>query len=260
MPLETGNKISDLNPLWPLGSDPKAQGDDHLRLIKSILQSDAVALSDTGSATIVEADALAGWQVMGDMLVQWGFVNTSAAEAVTVDLPQPFKNASYGLSLTTRSSNLSNRTEHQTDRTASSFDVVSFGSNDAQYAAQVSWIAIGEAPDSLKKPKTVQTIGSDPIQEFHDPAGQSSWRIVGNTLECWGVASTGADNPLQVNFGKTFARPPAVVGTALSSSNRNVAVSNATETGCEFYRFVSHLNDASTIGVRWHAIGEWDGN
>ncbi len=42
MPLETGTKISDLNAAWPLGSDPKSQGDDHLRLIKAVLQNDAL--------------------------------------------------------------------------------------------------------------------------------------------------------------------------------------------------------------------------
>ena len=38
MPLETGDKISDLNPLWPVGADDSVgQGDDHLRLIKTVL-------------------------------------------------------------------------------------------------------------------------------------------------------------------------------------------------------------------------------
>ncbi len=38
MGLETGDVIGDFNPDWPLGSDLKNQGDDHLRLIKQILQ------------------------------------------------------------------------------------------------------------------------------------------------------------------------------------------------------------------------------
>lgn len=38
MPLETGDFILDLNPNNPPSGDPVAQGDDHLRLIKSILQ------------------------------------------------------------------------------------------------------------------------------------------------------------------------------------------------------------------------------
>lgn len=39
MPLESGyNGIQDLNPSWPTGTDPKSQGDDHIRLIKQALQ------------------------------------------------------------------------------------------------------------------------------------------------------------------------------------------------------------------------------
>lgn len=45
MGLETGTTIASLNALWPLGSDPKSQGDDHLRLIKGVLQGDVVSKS-----------------------------------------------------------------------------------------------------------------------------------------------------------------------------------------------------------------------
>jgi hypothetical protein len=39
MPLETGTYIADLNAANPAAADPKSQGDDHLRLIKSVLRS-----------------------------------------------------------------------------------------------------------------------------------------------------------------------------------------------------------------------------
>ena len=39
MGLETANNIGELNPAWPLGSDPKAEGNDHIQLIKSVLQA-----------------------------------------------------------------------------------------------------------------------------------------------------------------------------------------------------------------------------
>ena len=45
MGLETGNTINDLNENWPLGTDPKSQGDDHIRLIKSVLKNDAISAS-----------------------------------------------------------------------------------------------------------------------------------------------------------------------------------------------------------------------
>lgn len=43
MGLEVADTIAELNPAWPLGSDPTSQGDDHLRMIKAVLQNDAVA-------------------------------------------------------------------------------------------------------------------------------------------------------------------------------------------------------------------------
>lgn len=49
MGLETGTKIADLNSNWPLGSDQKSQGDDHLRLIKAVLKGDALSLADGGN-------------------------------------------------------------------------------------------------------------------------------------------------------------------------------------------------------------------
>lgn len=39
MGLEASSFISGLTPSWPISGDPKSQGDDHIRLIKSVLQS-----------------------------------------------------------------------------------------------------------------------------------------------------------------------------------------------------------------------------
>lgn len=39
MALESGTYVSDLNTANPVGTDPKSQGDDHLRLIKTILKA-----------------------------------------------------------------------------------------------------------------------------------------------------------------------------------------------------------------------------
>lgn len=39
MPLETATSIPTLDPTFPLGSDPVASGDDHIRLIKTVLKT-----------------------------------------------------------------------------------------------------------------------------------------------------------------------------------------------------------------------------
>lgn len=39
MPLETGTTIAQLQNIWPLSGDPILEGDDHIRLIKSVLKA-----------------------------------------------------------------------------------------------------------------------------------------------------------------------------------------------------------------------------
>ena len=46
MAVESVTKISDLNELWPLGTDPRSEGDDHIRNIKKALKA-----SDGGAVT-----------------------------------------------------------------------------------------------------------------------------------------------------------------------------------------------------------------
>lgn len=48
MGLETGTTIASLNASWPLGTDPKSQGDDHLRLIKEVMKSDCLSKAAGG--------------------------------------------------------------------------------------------------------------------------------------------------------------------------------------------------------------------
>jgi hypothetical protein len=40
MSVETATKIKDLNPSWPTGTDSVSEGDDHIRLIKQVLQDE----------------------------------------------------------------------------------------------------------------------------------------------------------------------------------------------------------------------------
>lgn len=51
MGLETATYVSDLNSAWPLGSDQKSTADDHIRLIKSVLQATIVGGTFTGTFT-----------------------------------------------------------------------------------------------------------------------------------------------------------------------------------------------------------------
>ena len=62
MALETGTYISDLNPLNPTSSDPKSQGDDHLRLIKDALKTTFPNVTGAVTATHAELSLMAGME------------------------------------------------------------------------------------------------------------------------------------------------------------------------------------------------------
>jgi len=173
MGLETGTTIAELNPLWPLGSDPKSQGDDHLRLIKSVVQNDAVVRGDIGAVEIVEADASAGWQVWGDTLIQWGkgtIVNT----AIATVFPQPFQTGTVPGVIAVSGSNAAggqaNYTITVTEASISNTLFQTTARQGTSNALNVDfiWIAVGEAPDALKKAKSVQAFNVDP---GGDPGG-----------------------------------------------------------------------------------------
>lgn len=211
---------------------------------------------------IVEADTSAGWQVWGDVLVQWGEA-TGSAGPLTVPFPTAFKTEPMIAAVVHTNTSTTTTTLYSASTmnvTTTQFDIMrmAVGTGAATTTGfGARWIAIGEAPDNLKKPKTVQTIGGSVLQEFHDPTGVASWRIVGTTLECWGVtASPGAQT---VSFPKTFAGVPEVTATGRSGSPRIVSVANETTTSFDGVIFDASGAPANGNTFAWRAIGEWDG-
>ena len=89
MALESGNYINDLAITNPTSSDPKSQGDDHLRLIKTVLKETLngftgailVTATDTGTATghvLAPSTALVGYTPMLCLLYRANITNTGA--------------------------------------------------------------------------------------------------------------------------------------------------------------------------------------
>jgi hypothetical protein len=94
MALETGSYINDLVVTNPVAADPKSQGDDHIRLIKSALKETLngftgailVTATDTGSASahvLTPSTALVGYTPMLCLLYNPAVTNTGA---VTVNV------------------------------------------------------------------------------------------------------------------------------------------------------------------------------
>jgi hypothetical protein len=89
MALESGNYINDLVITNPTSSDPKSQGDDHLRLVKTILKETLngftgailVTATDIGTATghvLAPSTALVGYTPMLCLLYRANITNTGA--------------------------------------------------------------------------------------------------------------------------------------------------------------------------------------
>lgn len=78
MPLETGTYISDLVPANPLGSDPLAYADDHLRLIKSTLQNTFPNIK--GSVTATQENLNNGTPV--GLIAMWSGISIPAGWAL----------------------------------------------------------------------------------------------------------------------------------------------------------------------------------
>lgn len=89
MALESGNYINDLAITNPTSSDPKSQGDDHLRLLKTVLKETLngftgailVTATDTGTATghvLTPSTALVGYTPMLCLLYKAAVTNTGA--------------------------------------------------------------------------------------------------------------------------------------------------------------------------------------
>ena len=60
MALETGTFVDSLNPLNPTTADPKSQGDDHFRLIKSVIKNTFTAITGAITATHTELNFVKG--------------------------------------------------------------------------------------------------------------------------------------------------------------------------------------------------------
>ena len=64
MGLETATYIDGLNAAWPLGTDDKGQGDNHLRLVKSAIKSTFPNI--TGAVTASHTELFQSAPVIAD--------------------------------------------------------------------------------------------------------------------------------------------------------------------------------------------------
>lgn len=74
MPLENAQLVSELNPLFPLGSDPVGEGDNHIRQLKSVLQQFYSVLF---YESLRRSYAEAGYTLVDGSFEQGGLITTT---------------------------------------------------------------------------------------------------------------------------------------------------------------------------------------
>jgi len=70
MSLESANLINELDPTWPTATDPVSQGDDHMRMIKHVLQTQFPNL--TNAVTASSDDLNSGANPAGSLIMYGG--------------------------------------------------------------------------------------------------------------------------------------------------------------------------------------------
>lgn len=78
MPLEDANFISELNPNWPLGTDPVSAGDDHARVTKKAVQQSFPNVDKEVTAT---ADDMNGLAVPGALMPTGAILSFASTSA-----------------------------------------------------------------------------------------------------------------------------------------------------------------------------------
>ena len=144
MPLETGEKIEDLNPLWPLGTDVKSEGDDHLRLIKDVLQKDALPFAALENVFNDPAN-VGSWQIVAGVLTAWGQTFTADPTAHVITFPQVFLRFPTVV-LTPFSGAVISLSAHVTDVQVNQCTIATLQSPNTPVSTTCYWYAAGEWP------------------------------------------------------------------------------------------------------------------
>jgi hypothetical protein len=130
-------------------------------LLDRLAGLEQTAEDDSGTTVpleIVRGATNATWQVVGDQLICRGSLTTAADGTGAITFPRAFRSPPT-LSLTPVSNVASRRSVHTLSRVATGANIASFNQADAGVSMVVDWIAIGEALDTDRMPKTVPVEG-----------------------------------------------------------------------------------------------------
>lgn len=250
----TGGGTTDVDFQWiAIGEAP-----DDLKKPKEI--------ASAAGSDILVVDEGSGYQIIGTKMIAWGITTSVGTANINWSdtFPVPFDSPP---SLAVIPVNFGNIIPSISEDAGGSLTETGFAGRTqtpgggSAAGRSVAWIAMGDATPDRAMPTSV--IGNAAVTEFHDPTGVSSWRLIGNTLECWGEVNSDRTWE-EVTFGKTFARRPAfTVGfprnSSAEQSGRYATAGEVTTTFGRAAVFQDALSGLQVGDISWHAIGEWDG-
>lgn len=217
---------------------------------------------------IVEANTSLGWQVWGDTLIQWGWFNHVNGRK-TVTFPQAFAAAPFVITSPYPGTALPAAHLYTTHVAGDTLSTTSFESictfvfessgttiQQSAVALQTRWVAIGEAPASLKKPKSIQAAGGLYVQEYHDPTLAASWRVMGTTFEQWGRLLIPNGGSSAYGYAKPLASAPSVTVSAYNGSGLYAELTALSPTN---FGIVTRIGSTGVTAQSWatyHVVGE----
>lgn len=236
--------------VWSVGNRPGASSET--QIVDSLI---------TGST---------GWQVWGDLLIQFGAVTGNATGPTPATFPTPFKDGIIPrVTLSANSTSPDNRHYSHRDVTHLGFDLYMKNSSAVWVSTQCHYIAVGEAPDDMKKPKSVlDTTGSAAAGIFQIVDDGPQHVIIGNTLIQWGIGDvSGESGGINVVYPQPFKSEPRVVATpgfvnlSNDTNSRSVSVVNVTATSFDARQALYSAQNPVTQQIdttlfHWVAIGE----
>lgn len=226
-------------------------------------KSGAVTEITEGGIVSPETQHNSYWFVIGDWLIQGGTDGTQSGTAAyaQVDFPVAFKSGTIpAVAHTVKAGTSPIYTVTTHTPTATYFRWRSYNaSGTATGSYYAGWMAIGEAPDALKKPKEV-IAGSSNAGAIQIVDDSPQHVVVGNTLIQWGTFGTDASGNGQIIYPFAYKELPTTLVSAYwgaANVNTTFITTGDTLTGTEVRAVDNFTGDPLAFGTngRWIATG-----
>ena len=233
MALESASYISQLVATYPLGSDTKSQGDDHLRLIKNVLKTQFASLGEAAVTTTAEE-----LNILDGATVTTAELNILDGATVTTE------EINYVSGVTEA---IQTQLDAKQDIDA---DIATVAASQAEMEAGTESALRSMSP--LRVAQAISANLPDAPEILKAANGYFKEPVTGLTLQ-WGFSSGLSSTFRSVTFPTAFAincaSVVAVPKEDAGGSTRVAVVNNVTTAGFQY------RSEASHDGIYWIAVG-----